>query len=542
MGLDVLPPTDKETEMSIKRKLTYIALLGLVLTALWIGILEGILEPEIDMKNASLTQLLPSWLLPPLVVLMLGVGVQSAYAQVKQRSAATEAVPLASAGKTAQLTHEDHAQQQFTLDVMGLGLVIEKFRQRHAYDALKAAPGSHDNLLPQDPKAYPWSEAEKYNVSEKRGGDVLEHAASWFVWKWPIPVFAIGPLNKNPRAVRLLTGNPQEAGMHWHTFVWADTVLDPTPDMALAKIFDFFDRNPQVPAVLVMAQDGEVIRDVFRAPGTPPLVTNRYRQKSDPTETVTAFILAKRDRVDQFIRPWVLEETTKQAGTNALDVFYGKMEESGTWKNGHIPMAEEWLTQVASFQPQATKPGFTPSPWLPQPWTEKQLARFDKLPILGHLHRPQTARFTDEHGKPLTDNKKTAAFKAVWQAALSTLPEGQAPSRLFYDYGTADKGSRIVPLSRALAELDSPLDPMRDGVNVTQRFGDMGAATPFAQLGLGVMAGWEEGGVSASVTLRDDGRATVIMLSPPAEKKRHPGGIDPIGWKFKPTPQPKKNQ
>ena len=76
--------------MNIKRKIAYIALLGLLLTALWIGILEGILEPEIDMKNAPLTQLLPSWLLPPLVVLMLGVGVQTAYAQVKQRTANNE--------------------------------------------------------------------------------------------------------------------------------------------------------------------------------------------------------------------------------------------------------------------------------------------------------------------------------------------------------------------------------------------------------------------------------------------------------------------
>ncbi|MGH8338664.1 MAG: type VI lipase adapter Tla3 domain-containing protein, partial [Gammaproteobacteria bacterium] len=311
-------------QSTIKRKLKRSALIGLVLIVAWIVIVEVIIQPEISiMHNASLPQLLKSWLSLPLAVLLLGLGLYAAFSP-ESFGATTQAQidKPSQAELEAKQAAEQAARQRFTLDVMGLGVSIEKFRQRQAYDALQAAPGTHGSVLPQDPKAYAWNEDEKYTVSGKRSDDALEHAASWFVWKWPIPIFAIGPVSHAPDNVRFLTGSPSSAGMHWHTFVWLDTMLDPMPDLALAKIFDFFDRNPQVPAILVMAQDGQVIRDIFRAPGMPSMVTSRDHQKSDPTETITAFILAKRERVDQCIRPWVLPETEKQSANNALDKHY----------------------------------------------------------------------------------------------------------------------------------------------------------------------------------------------------------------------------
>ena len=60
-----------------------------------------------------------------------------------------------------------------------------------------------------------------------------------------------------------------------------------------------------------------------------------------------------------------------------------------------------------------------------------------------------------------------------------------------------------------------------------------GAASPFVQIALAIIASYREGGVSATANLRRTGGASVLMVSPPKEptdaRKTHPGaGRDPF--------------
>src|SRR2546426_4317180 len=53
-----------------------------------------------------------------------------------------------------------------TLDVIGLGLSVEMFRQIKVWDEMQKNPNG--TLLPTDPKKYPWSAQEKDQIYDKR--------------------------------------------------------------------------------------------------------------------------------------------------------------------------------------------------------------------------------------------------------------------------------------------------------------------------------------------------------------------------------------
>jgi len=76
-----------------------------------------------------------------------------------------------------------------TLDVMGIGLSVEMFRQSKAWEELQKHP--KDSILPSDLSKYPTNEKVKELATEKRAADVLEYGASHFVEHWPIPNVSI---------------------------------------------------------------------------------------------------------------------------------------------------------------------------------------------------------------------------------------------------------------------------------------------------------------------------------------------------------------
>nr|MBP8898601.1 DUF2875 family protein [Sulfuritalea sp.] len=70
-------------------------------------------------------------------------------------------------------------------------------------------------------------------------------------------------------------------------------------------------------------------------------------------------------------------------------------------------------------------------------------------------------------------------------------------------------------------------------IDLTARLDDTGAASPFVQIALALIAGYRDGAVSATVNLRREDGASVLMVSPPTEapegRKTHPGaGRDPF--------------
>ena len=150
--------------------------------------------------------------------------------------------------------------------------------------------------------------------------------------------------------------------------------------------------------------------------------------------------------------------------------------------------------------------------------------QFDLLKILARLHRPQTAEYVKE-GKPLGARRREEVFLETWKKALSTLPEGEKPVRVIYDFGP--KGAtRLPPLSLAIRTVGPDLDIMgKDGIDMTASMRDTGANSFYIGIALGILATEKEGGVSAVVDLRRDDRATIIMVSPPTEQDRIPRKI-----------------
>lgn len=408
---------------------------------------------------------------------------------------------------------EDH---QLTLEVIGLGLSVEKFRQQGVWQAIEQSGGAF--ILPTDPKSYAWSTEEKGDQSSKRGDDAFEHAASYFTEKWLVPGFSVTASIHRPipnDTDNYIKGSPddlrQGAGMAWHKFANVDYLYDDAPEGFFERVFRFFDENPDVPAAVLWVEDGMGDREVLRPKESPHLMVDGYRKPTDMSESMVAFVLARRDRLEA-IRASVLDVPLKE------------------YPFPDDPMPEHLLS--SSHKPfwEHPKP-FRPTKWLPRPWCKEQVEQFDSLPVLGYIHRPQAASFVHE-GKPLSSQGHREAFQKAWQDALDTLPHGQEPARVIYDCGHLKQAGRIVPLVQVLHDSGSSLDPHgRNGVDLTRALGETGATSFFVGMALGVYASHEHKDPTAVVSFRRSDRATVVMIEPPTAadvRKAHPSGADPL--------------
>jgi hypothetical protein len=213
-----------------------------------------------------------------------------------------------------------------------------------------------------------------------------------------------------------------------------------------------------------------------------------------------------------------------------------------------VPTAEEWLAYTAKFsvRPDIRGTGPTsfldrelnakhrppldwkPTPWFPVPWSKTQLARFDKMPSLGYIHRPVWVKTTDEHGQPLArrDARQKALVEGL-QAALHTLPEAErakGPARVIA--ATNDQTEQLIALEGMLHNYAAQGGPEIDSgklnqfINIDRRLGNTGAATLFMEMALGVMGSYLAGGPSLAVNLRDPHEASFIFISPPSEERR----------------------
>jgi hypothetical protein len=211
--------------------------------------------------------------------------------------------------------------------------------------------------------------------------------------------------------------------------------------------------------------------------------------------------------------------------------YYWKYEEEYDGKHpGYMPW-EYWQKLVPGLESQVSNRGagdFKPNPWTPIRWTDWQLKQYDDAPLLGYLHRPVEVSFADEQGAPLKRLARVAKLKEGWTQAMATLPEGQAPTRVFFDPGSSSDS--WIALTQALHgnEQNLDLDDPEEGFNTAQRVGDTGTASPWVQIGLAVMRGYAKGGTTATVNLRNPNHASIVMVSPPDDtyRQKHPQLFD----------------
>jgi hypothetical protein len=464
----------------------------------------------------------------------------------------------------------EKARQEYVLEVIGLGITLDKYRQGKLWDALQQGH-PYSSIREQDPKKYPWPAQDKDGEAGGREGSSLENGASKLPLYWGIPVLTGEPPAHRKGVVATpdrpsdgFTASADLSGMAWHLFVAAKSYQSEAPDKLIKDAFAFFDAHPDVPFLVVNSFDGDATRDDFAPEGSEPIVKDGYYVPAMP-DSSALFVLARRERVDA-IRPYAfndldeantpdMSEVNRRSVARRVFLAYSRLSKALGVAGGGLqraPTASEWLAETAKlsksadFYPQETfstyaekfkhplgggvvhaPKDFKPTPWFPVPWSKWQLEMFDALPTLGYLHRPTFIKLTDKDGHPLQRrDDRVKALTEGWQQALQTLPEAERKTALkriiTATGGNTDKTIALTSMINAQAEAGGPeLDASKTSqwINTDARLGNTGAATWFVQMGIGVMGSYIDGGVSAAINLRDDKEASVIFISPPPADK-----------------------
>ncbi|WP_288378638.1 DUF2875 family protein [uncultured Massilia sp.] len=504
----------------------------------------------------------------------------------------------------AQTSNQSEQQKrEYVLEVIGLGVTLDKYRQGKLWEALQAG-NSYTTIREQDPNKYPWSAQDKNGLGGGRGGDTLENGASFTPMYFAVPVFNAEQEAQNAMLADTpesptpgLAGGAIGSGMAWHLFVVGPRRFGEQPDRILEDVFAFFDANPDVPYIVLNSEDSLGSRDSNKPEGAPYALKdgNYVTEKPDAS---ALFVLARRERVDP-VRPFVWDDPDNDFVQNEFRWMYGNMrasvpnsdrkhalqtptqigadmtrQELKDAQGERQPLISEWLEAVAAFTQRPDLRGtgvsgmlttvnpfkhyppkeWKPTPWFPIPWNREQLETFDRLPTLGYLHRPIFVRFKDEHGKPVTRRiERQKLLQAGWQAALQNLPEarrGDAPARVVA--ATGGKAAQLIALHSVLdaqAAAGAPeIDSSKSSqfIDTDKRLGDTGAATLFVQMAIGVMGSYRDGGVSAAINLRGEDEASIVLISPPTDEQRknqkHPRGGDVFAHRGTPAIDPSNYQ
>ena len=152
---------------------------------------------------------------------------------------------------------ENKLHQDYVLEVIGMGVTLDKYRQGKLWEALQKGH-AYASIREQDKEKYPWDEMERSGISGGRGGDTLENGASDTPMYFAVPVFDAEPpvfnsrMTDQPDAPLMgLAGGAASSGLHWHLFIVGERRFGEHPDRIVEDVFAFFDTHPDVPYVVL---------------------------------------------------------------------------------------------------------------------------------------------------------------------------------------------------------------------------------------------------------------------------------------------------
>ena len=511
------------------------------------------------------------WLGFPILLFAILVG--GRWLMALQQTQARGGQSKSEAAKAEQVLIQGRSEQgrrEYVLEVISMGVTLDKYRQGKLWEALQTG-NAYTSIREEDPKKYPWGELEKLQTAGGRAGDTLENGATYTVMDWGVPVFNAKPVchsvenADSPVAPHAgLVSGADSSGLGSHLFVVGPRRFEDRPDHILDDIFDFFDKNPDIPYVIFNSDDGTDVRDMYKPDGAPDIVKEGYYVPEMP-DTSTLFLLARRERVDA-VRPFAFEDVDEKLHVDILNrdgigrrLFLAYLDLMSTVpgppktpdSSSHFrrqPLISEWLPAAAKFAVRHDIRGtgptsfidrelhakrrppldWKPTPWFPVPWNNLQLEEFDKMPTLGFVHRPVFVKMTDEHGKPLSRrDQRESTLLAGWHAALQTLPESErakGPARVIA--ATGNQKEQLLALHGVLNRYAEQGGPEIDTgkvdqfINTDHRLGNTGANTLFMQMAIGVMGSYRAGGASAAINLRDPKEASIVFITPPSDEKR----------------------
>ncbi|HCE7024980.1 TPA: type VI lipase adapter Tla3 domain-containing protein [Pseudomonas aeruginosa] len=417
-------------------------------------------------------------------------------------------------------------QRLETLDIVSVGLSLDVYRQGQAWAQLRKQSAGQPNALlvgnalPMDPRDYPTDGTLQDLAWGQRKSNALELALQSFPERWPLPTVVVvrdyDPQMERPRvrpedmeiALRqMATAERGDAGLHWHEMRQLDNgvICNTNPEAVIESIFQLFERNPDLPALLVYALDSFNLRAALSSKNLPlnDIAPPGQRTPETPTDAVVALIVARPERL-----AWLREFARfTKANPGSIDpAFIG-------WE-------------------REPRQPFRPSPFFPNPITQRGFEQWDRLKVLARLHRPVTASLSQENKATslLNGPARDEAIAGGWDQAITAM--GSMPARAFFD--TGKPSGAIAVLAPALHVAQQPLDLLdsNQSYDLSQRFGDTGAASPFVGVALATMASYLNSDSSLVVPLRQAGQATFIGISPPAPGKKPTD--DPFGVSLRP--------
>lgn len=446
-----------------------------------------------------------------------------------------------------------------TLQVRGLGIVVDHFGQSEIWQNIQSKHETHSSIFSANASDYPSDSSSRRALSRSRIGSAFRYGAGEAVEYWPIPVIAVAPPKhaENPfRAGFSIAPARQQASLAFQTFVWQEDVNDTTSNGALEDLFAFFDANPDVPAALVFCTDGMETRNLLRKPGSG--FTPNVSSVPQVFDNTVVLLVARPDRVDRLIRPFVVPTPdhvdTRETQfdivklwnlywkeTKAFDDDYKKQQEAkgnNAQATPHTMTTAWWQSKLPQLWTEVENRGpgdFKKSPWLPVRWTSWQLQQFDESPVLGYLGRPVRSDLKDEHGNSLKPAAQAAALQTGWQQAEQKAGPTGKPQRVFFDTSTDRTWS--IPLTQALhgnSDAISLSDP-QEGYDIGYRLGNTGVSSELVQIGLALMAAYQDGKPSAAISVSSHGYADISIVTPPTagEKSKNEShrGADPFTYR-----------
>ncbi|RQP94951.1 DUF2875 domain-containing protein [Burkholderia stagnalis] len=458
------------------------------------------------------------------------------------RAAAVQ--PVATAAElTTPKTNSENAKilagtgAKYALEIRAVGLAVTGRHQDTIWKQIVTKSNNYETVLSSDPKDYGENPDERRTFAEVAAGASFKYAAGEAVDHWPIPVIIYGPpkgADSHYRAAYEISDVRQKAGLGVTQFLWLDDANASSAAPAIDRLFKFFDEHPDVPAALVMSQDGMVNRWGLNTPGAPKEPQGAFIPPV--IDSMSALLVARTDRVNKLVRPYQvdmpgdIDNTKTQYDVVKLWNFYWKEDSAFSDKveaeaGGHFygpptMRSDWWISKLPELWKEVTNKGpgeFQSSPYLPVRWANWQVEEFDEAPLLGYLHRPVDIKLTDDNGKLLKRTDQVKQLQEGWKQAVATLPDGAKPTRVFYD--TTRDREWTIPLTQALHGNTEGIDlgNVKEGYDVGRRIGNTGVSSALVQLSLATIANYEEGGSSATINLMDDGRASIVMVSPPDE-------------------------
>lgn len=439
-----------------------------------------------------------------------------------------------------QAEQKDAEQRTYALEIRAAGVAVGGWHQSNIWKKIKLKNSNFTSIYSQDPKDYPATADSRMNGASVNTRAAATHSARDAVAYWPMPSFAVGPVNHTERTGAAIDIQSARNGatLGVNLFLWQESENTTHAQQIVERVFQFFADNVEVPETLILSTDGDTTRSSYRVPGTQRLPNGLYI----PTvyESMTGLLLARTDRVDRYLRPFAVREAednqNKSTDLGKLWFFYwdherkfdsvyvqAKKAEGVKFPTAPTMSSTYWHAQLPELWKTTSNRGpghFQPTKWLPIRWAQHQIDEFDEAPTLGYLHRPIKVSMTDENGNPLKPALRAKALQAGWLQALQTLPVGEKPVRVFYDSTNNVEGE--ITLTQALHALNVDgtgldLNNVEEGYDIGRRLGNTGVSGALVEINLATIASYLDGGVSAVVYPGADGSVTIQMIRPPSE-------------------------